>query len=197
MNFLTKKLGNAGLIAAAICILGAASAFGQNAIPVDTQEVANYGIRDAKLVSTWVPKVDEQSNAEIKVKQTQLVFSSPNAVLNFNVILTAFGADGTTLGQSVWCARTVNANLSSTSSQYAGNRSSNAALFALEVNPTLWNAAKYSMSIMPPVSNLEPGPGPETCAECANTATAVCGTRGIKSMTCGGTAGTCTFVCRD
>lgn len=187
--------GNAGLVVFAICVCFVGVSLGQSFIPVDSQQVLNLGIRDAKLVSVWIPKVDEQSNAEIKEKETRFVFSAPRADLNLGIILTAFAGDGSTIGQSVWCSRTVNANLSTVLE--TPSRSSKEATFSLTVNPNLLNAAKYSMWVIPPVSNLEPGPGPETCAECATTANAVCGSRGIKSMTCGGTTGVCTFVCND
>lgn len=189
------KLAPKVVLALATCVCFAMSAFGQDSLSVDTKEAAGSGVQNAKIVTLWIPKTDEVSGAEIREKQLQLVFSTSSSDFRSGVLLKAFAADGSIIGQSMWCGRTVSASLSSSVANGSTARNASEATYSLNLDPSLVNAARYSMSVVPPVSNLEPGPGPETCAECAQVAGAVCGSRGIKSMTCGGTSGTCTFTC--
>ncbi|MBX3281033.1 MAG: hypothetical protein KF756_01000 [Acidobacteria bacterium] len=175
-----------------ICLCFAFTAVAQNAIPVDTLDAASYGVMNAKIETIWVPKVDENTNKEIKEKEARLVFSALRADLNVGVVLTAISNDGSTMGQSIWFAKAVRAGLVKMAEPTT--RETKETVYSLVLDQNLLNAAKYRMSILPAGSDLEAGLGAEaTCKECADLAKDVCGYRGPMSASCA--AAGCSVTC--
>ena len=179
-----------GLLAFSVLIFGIGAAFAQSPAFDLTDNSPEMAVKNARIEWVWIDRKEDE-NISVKERKLFLSFERPQDGLKYAVQLRAFNPDGSILGQTTWCSKTIAASSTNLKDQ------SRAAFVktSLEVDPTLQKGTKFELTLLP--SGESAMPPPETCSECAQTAGAVCGSKGIKSMTCGGTSGTCTFVCRD